>query len=368
MQIIERKIMCDTLTPPCSMTHSIDPRWQLIQQRDPAADGRFLYGVRTTGIYCRPNCGARTPKPENVQYFDTAAEAERAGFRPCKRCKPELAQNSHSPLHGDRITAVCRYIEQAETIPNLHTLAMMAGFSPSHFHRLFKASTGLSPRAYAMAQRQRRLQAHLQTSSSVTSAMLEAGFNSSSRFYAQSGALLGMMPTRYQQGGRGMQMRVALAPCSLGMVMVAATEQGVCSIALGDDAPALMTALHERFPHALVLEKDSALEQHLTSVLRFIETPAAGLALPLDIRGTAFQQRVWQALRDIPRGSTISYRQLAERIGAPRAIRAVASACAVNVLAMAIPCHRVVGSDGRLTGYRWGIARKQELLKREAGQ
>jgi len=198
--------------------------------------------------------------------------------------------------------------------------------------------------------------------------MLEAGFNSSSRFYAQSDHLLGMTPTRYQQGGRGMLIRAGIAPCSLGILLVAASERGVCAIAMGDDAATLLHALHARFPHANVVEQDAALEQQLASVLRFIETPALGLDLPLDIQGTAFQQRVWQALRNIPRGSTISYRQLAERIGAPKAIRAVASACAANMLAMAIPCHRVVGSDGRLTGYRWGIARKQELLKREASQ
>jgi AraC family transcriptional regulator of adaptative response/methylated-DNA-[protein]-cysteine methyltransferase len=276
------------------MPFSIDPRWHLIERRDPAAEGRFLYGVRTTGIYCHPTCGARTPKPENVQFFDTPAEAEQAGFRPCKRCRPELNHADAGALHATRITEACRYIEQAETMPSLNMLAMMAGLSASHFHRLFKRATGLSPRAYAMAHRQRRLHAHLQASQNVTTAMLEAGFNSSSRFYAQSGALLGMTPTRYQQGGRGMQMRVAISPCSLGMLLVAATDQGVCWVALGDDAAELMTALHAKFPHAVVLEKDKALETQLAAVMRFIETPAAGLDLPLDIRGTAFQQRVWQ--------------------------------------------------------------------------
>lgn len=353
---------------PRPMANAIDPRWHLIQQRDTTAEGRFWYGVRTTGIYCRPSCGARTPRPENVLYFDTPAEAEQAGFRPCKRCRPELAYADADSLHADRITQACRHIEQTDTMPSLNRLAQMAGLSASHFHRLFKHATGLSPRAYATAHRQRRLQAQLRTAPSVTTAMLEAGFNSSGRFYAQSGALLGMTPTRYQQGGRGMQIRVAIAPCSLGMLLVAATEQGICSIALGDDAATLMAELHANFPQAGILEKDRTLETQLAAVMSYIENPVIRLDLPLDIRGTAFQQRVWQALRNIQRGSTISYRQLAEHIGAPKAIRAVARACAANILAVVIPCHRVVASDGRLTGYRWGVARKQELLKREAGQ
>ncbi|MGX8883212.1 bifunctional DNA-binding transcriptional regulator/O6-methylguanine-DNA methyltransferase Ada [Methylovorus sp. SPW-M1] len=360
--------MCSSLTSTPYSMPLIDPRWQQIQQRDPAAEGHFLYGVRTTGIYCRPTCGARTPKPEHVEYFSSAAEAEQAGFRACKRCKPHLAKADAQAAHIESIAQACRQIEQAEQIPSLQHLAEMAGLSVSHFHRLFKAATGLTPKAYAMAHRNQQLREHLQDSRSVTGAMLEAGFNSSSRFYAQSDRLLGMTPTRYQQGGRGMLIRAGVAPCSLGMVLVAASERGVCAIAMGDDAATLLQDLRARFPHASVVEQDAALEQQLASVLRFIETPALGLDLPLDIQGTAFQQRVWQALRDIPHGSTISYRQLAERIGAPKAIRAVASACAANMLAMAIPCHRVVGSDGRLTGYRWGIARKQELLKREASQ
>ena len=360
--------MCSSLTSTPYSMPLIDHRWQQIQQRDPAAEGHFLYGVRTTGIYCRPTCGARTPKPENVEYFSSVAVAELAGFRACKRCKPDLAKADAQAAHVESIAQACRHIEQAEHVPRLQTLAQMAGLSVSHFHRLFKATTGLTPKAYAMAHRSRQLREHLQASRSVTDAMLEAGFNSSSRFYAQSGRLLGMTPTRYQQGGRGMLIRAGVAPCSLGMVLVAASERGVCAIAMGDDAATLLQDLRARFPHASVVEQDAALEQQLASVLRFIETPALGLDLPLDIQGTAFQQRVWQALRDIPRGSTISYRQLAERIGEPKAIRAVASACAANMLAMAIPCHRVIGSDGRLTGYRWGIARKQELLKREASQ
>jgi len=360
--------MCSSLTSAPYLMPLIDPRWQQIQQRDPAAEGRFLYGVRTTGIYCRPTCGARTPKPENVQYFSSAAEAEQAGFRACKRCKPGQAKADAQAPHVESIAQACRHIQHAEHVPSLQVLAETAGLSVSHFHRLFKAATGVTPRAYAMAHRSQRLREHLQASQSVTDAMLEAGFNSSSRFYAQSDHLLGMTPTRYQQGGRGMLIRAGIAPCSLGILLVAASERGVCAIAMGDDAATLLHALHARFPHARIVEQDAALEQQLASVLRFIETPALGLDLPLDIQGTAFQQRVWQALRNIPRGSTISYRQLAERIGAPKAIRAVASACAANMLAMAIPCHRVVGSDGRLTGYRWGIARKQELLKREASQ
>jgi len=341
-----------------------DPRWAAVIARDGGADGAFVYAVRTTGIYCRPGCPSRPPKPENVAFYPTPAAATAAGFRPCQRCRPDAA--SLAVRQQSIISDLCRHIEQATQPPTLAQLAIRAGLSPHHLHRLFKASTGLTPHAYASAVRAGRLRQSLPQADSVTSAIFAAGYNSGSRCYAESDALLGMTPGAYRAGGPRQEIRFASGPCALGCVLVARSARGLCAILLGDEPAALASELAERFPAARLLADDTELAQQLAAVVRFVDAPQSGLDLPLDIRGTAFQQRVWQALRAIPPGRTVSYSEIAARLGMPKAVRAVAGACAANALAVAIPCHRVVRSDGGLAGYRWGIARKRALLAREA--
>lgn len=343
-----------------------DPRWARVLARDPAADGCFFYSVRSTGVYCRPSCGARTPRPENVAFHASAAEAEAAGFRPCRRCKPD--QPPLAAQHAACVAGLCRHIDNADTPPSLAELAALAGLSCYHLHRVFKAVTGLTPHAWATARRADRLRDALAHSPRVTDAILDAGYNSTGRFYAQSGAVLGMTPTAWRAGGADTDIRFAIGQCALGALLVAASPRGVCAIALGDDPGRLAGDLQARFPHARLIGADPDFEALVAQVVGFVEAPQTGLDLPLDIRGTAFQQRVWQALRAIPAGTTLSYAELARRLGVPTAIRAVAGACAANTLAVAIPCHRVVRSDGSLAGYRWGVARKRALLDREAGR
>lgn len=341
-----------------------DPRWAAVVARDAAADGSFYYSVSTTGVYCRPSCASRRARPENVRFHASRDEAERAGFRPCKRCRPD--QPSLAEQYAAKVTAACRQIENAETPPTLESLAGAAGLSAYHFHRIFRKLTGLTPRAYAAAQRAGRLRAGLEAGASVTAAIFDAGYNANSRCYAESAALLGMTPSRYRAGGAGTEIRFAVGQCSLGAILVAASALGVCAILLGDDPDALLRDLQDRFPKATLIGGDAAFERTVARVVGFVEAPALGLELPLDVRGTAFQQRVWQALREIPAGNTASYAEIARRIGAPTATRAVAGACAANPLAVAIPCHRVVRNDGALSGYRWGVERKRALLLREA--
>ncbi len=341
-----------------------DPRWAQTLARDPSADGEFYYSVRTTGVYCRPSCGARPPRPENVQFHSSRADAERAGFRPCKRCKPD--QPALAERHAVKIADICRLIEKAETVPALSALASRAGLSTYHFHRIFKAVTGLTPRAYAAAHRARRVRGELSKSSTVTAAIFDAGYNSNGRFYADSGRILGMTPSKYRKGGANADIQFAIGECSLGSILVAASERGACGIFLGNDPEALVRDLQDRFPRANLLGGNRRFEQFVAKVVGFVEAPGLGLDLPLDIRGTAFQQRVWQALRGIPAGTTATYSEVAKRIGSPKAVRAVARACAANALAVAIPCHRVVRTDGGLSGYRWGVERKEALLRREA--
>jgi len=341
-----------------------DPRWQAVLARDPAADGSFFYSVKTTGVYCRPSCPARTAKPENVRFHLTREEAESAGFRPCRRCKPD--QPSLREQYTDKVTEICRLLETAETEPSLAELAAIAGLSTFHFHRIFKAITGLTPKAYAAAQRSHRIRNQLTKSQSVTAAIYDAGYNANSRFYEQSSQLLGMTPSDYRAGGTNSRIRFALGECSLGSILVAASEIGICAIALGDDPDYLIRELQDRFPKAELIGGDSEFEQWVAKVVGFVEAPSIGLDLPLDMQGTAFQQRVWQTLRQIPAGEKVSYTEIAQRIGSPKAVRAVAGACAANTLAVAIPCHRVVRSDGGLSGYRWGVERKAELLRRES--
>lgn len=341
-----------------------DPRWAAVLARDPVADGTFFYSVRTTGVYCRPSCASRTARPENVEFHLTAAAAERAGFRPCQRCKPD--QVAAPGRHAAMVAELCRLIESAEQAPSLHQLAERAGLSPWHLHRVFKAAVGLTPKAYASAHRARRVREELGRGESVTAAIFDAGYNSSGRFYAASDQMLGMTPGRFRAGGAGSEIRFAVGRSSLGEILVAASERGICAILMGDDAAALVRDLQDRFARATLIGGDAGFEQLVGKVVGFVEAPRLGLDLPLDVRGTAFQQRVWQALREIPAGLTVSYTEVARRIGAPKAVRAVASAIAANALAVAIPCHRVVRTDGSLSGYRWGVERKRALIEREA--
>jgi AraC family transcriptional regulator of adaptative response/methylated-DNA-[protein]-cysteine methyltransferase len=335
--------------------------------RDRRADGTFFYSVATTGIYCKPSCGSRLANRRNVRFHATAAEAERAGFRPCRRCRPDQPEaRSLTQQHAATVARICRVIEAAPEAPDLAALARQAGLSRYHFHRVFKAITGVTPRAYATAHRTRRVRHELtQGSKSVTQAIFDAGFNSGGRFYELSDRLLGMTPTDFRGGGADTTIRFAVGECSLGSILVAQSAKGVCAILLGDDPEALVRDLEDRFPRATLVGGDVGFEQTIARVIGFVEAPRLGLDLPLDVRGTAFQQRVWEALRNVPAGSTVSYTEVAARIGAPNGARAVAQACAANPLAVAIPCHRVVRTDGALSGYRWGVERKSKLLTRE---
>lgn len=343
-----------------------DPRWAALRARDVRADGSFFYSVSTTGVYCRPSCAARAARPEHVAFHASARDAERAGFRPCKRCKPD--QPPLAERQAARVAELCRLIERSEEPPRLEQLARHAGLSVFHTQRLFKAVTGVTPRAYAAAQRARRLNSALGKSDSVTQAIYGAGFSGSGRFYAQASQLLGMTPRDFRAGGQGVAIRFAVGECSLGSILVAASERGVCAILLGDDPQQLAHDLERRFPRAHLIGADAGFERLVATVVGLVEQPRLGAELPLDVRGTAFQRRVWQALREVPPGETTSYTALARAIGAPKAVRAVAQACAANPLAVAIPCHRVVRTDGALAGYRWGVERKRALLAREAGR
>lgn len=339
-------------------------RWTALRSRDARADGSFFYSVKTTGVYCRPSCAARPARRENIAFHDTTAAAERAGFRPCKRCKPDQAPLAER--QAAQVAALCRLIEASEQVPTLDELASHAGMSTFHTHRVFKAVTGVTPRAYAAAHRAGRIRGELAAKPTVTEAIYSAGFNSSARFYEASNALLGMTPTKFRAGGDALEIRFAVADCTLGALLVGATARGVCAILLGDDPEALIADLERRFPRARLVGADAGFERLIAQVIGLVEQPELGAELPLDIRGTAFQQRVWKALRRIPAGKTVSYRELARRIGAPKSARAVAQACAANALAVAIPCHRVVRTGGDLSGYRWGVERKRALLDREA--
>jgi AraC family transcriptional regulator of adaptative response/methylated-DNA-[protein]-cysteine methyltransferase len=341
-----------------------DPRWARIVARDKTADGCFWYSVATTGIYCRPSCPSRTANPRNVQLHDTLAAAKATGFRPCKRCNPDGIS-----IEGENaaiIAQACRLIEESEEEPSLNDLAEAVGRSPSYFHRMFKAITGLTPKDYAVAHRAAKVRQGLDSGNSVTEAMYDAGFNSSGRFYEKSTGLLGMTPTQYRAGGANEEIRFAVGETSLGAILVASSKKGVASILLGTDPDTLVRNLQDRFPKARLIGADGDYEALVARVVGFVEAPNLGLDLPLDVRGTAFQQRVWQALQEIPVGQTVSYAEVARRIGSPKAVRAVAGACAANNLAVAIPCHRVVRNDGSLSGYAWGVERKRVLLDREA--
>ncbi|NZA27327.1 bifunctional DNA-binding transcriptional regulator/O6-methylguanine-DNA methyltransferase Ada [Luteimonas sp. SJ-92] len=343
----------------------LDPSacWAALKRRDPNADGKFVYSVRTTGVYCRPSCSARAARPENIAFHASCAAAERAGFRPCLRCMPN--GRSRSERNAEAVVAACRLIEQNDSPLPLSQLAEAVGMSPYHFHRVFKSVTGVTPRAYAVAQRSQRMRQALPTAPSVTSAVYDAGFSSSGRFYEAAPAALGMSPGRFRAGGPGTRIRFAVGDCSLGSIIVAATDVGVCAIFLGDDPQALVDDLQKRFPQADLVGADADFEQTAAAAIALVESPRSRFDLPLDIQGTAFQQRVWEALRKIGAGKTASYAEIAAAIGRPKAVRAVAQACAANPLAVAIPCHRVVRRDGTPSGYRWGVDRKRALLERE---
>jgi AraC family transcriptional regulator of adaptative response/methylated-DNA-[protein]-cysteine methyltransferase len=340
-----------------------EDRWRAVVHRDRSADGVFYYSVQTTGVYCRPSCPSRRARPEHVQFHASAADAEAAGFRPCKRCRP-----TERPLvekQAAAIASICRLIERADAIPDVGTLAAKAAMSRFHFQRLFKTITGVTPRAYATAHRANRVLKELKRSATVTEAIYNAGFNSGGRFYAGSSGMLGMTPSEFRSGAAGASIRFAIGRCSLGAILVAASAKGICAIFLSDDHDALVRSLQDRFPRASLIPADAGFDRWVSRVVAFVDAPRLGLDLPLDIQGTAFQQRVWQALRAIPAGSTASYAEIARKVGAPRSARAVAQACAANSLAVAIPCHRVVAGDGGLSGYRWGVERKRALLERE---
>ncbi|MFM0718948.1 bifunctional DNA-binding transcriptional regulator/O6-methylguanine-DNA methyltransferase Ada [Paraburkholderia strydomiana] len=342
-----------------------DARWAAVQARDAAADGHFVYAVRTTGVYCHPSSTARLPKRENVEFFDSAEAAEAAGYRPSRRTRPD--QTSAAAERAALVARACRLIETSETPPQLDDLAAEVGMSPFHFHRLFKAETGLTPKAYSSAYRALKLRKELSSpDASITNAIYDAGFNSNSRFYEASDQLLGMHARDYRAGGAGAVIRFAIGQCSLGAILVAQSQRGICAILLGEDPDLLARDLQDQFPKAEIIGCDGEFEQLIAQVVGFIEAPSIGFHLPLDVQGTAFQERVWRALREIPPGTTVSYAEIATRIGSPKAVRAVAQACATNHIAVAIPCHRVVRRDGDISGYRWGVERKRELLRREA--
>lgn len=339
-------------------------RWLAVEQRDEAADGAFVYGVKTTGIYCRPSCGSKAARRKNVVYFDNATDAEQAGFRACKRCRPD--RQDPGAERAEMIAKACQMIEEAEEPPSLEALASAAGVSRYHFHRLFKTATGVTPKSYAAAARARKLRSELDGGASVTRAIFDAGYNASSRFYEESASRLGMRPKQYRDGGRDAHIKFAIGECSLGTVLVAATEKGVCAIDFGSNADDLLKQLQDRFPQADLVGGDASFEALVSKIIGYLEMPRGDLDLPLDIRGTAFQHKVWAALRAIPVGQTASYTDIARAIGKPSAVRAVAQACSANRIAVAIPCHRVVRLDGDVSGYRWGVDRKRELLSREA--
>ena len=338
-------------------------RWQAVQARDRSADGTFVYAVRTTGVYCQPSCASRQPRRENVTFYDTNAAAEGAGYRACKRCRPGAP--ARDDCDAARIARACALIADAATAPSLAELSAAAGVSPFHFHRLFKAVLGLTPKAYITAERARRLRQGLNSGSSITAAIYEAGYGSSSRFYERARGRLGMTASAYREGASGVQIRFAVGQCWLGAIIVAATDKGICAIALGDDPGELVRGLQDRFPNAQLTGADEGFEHLIAAVIGVVEEPRKAHNLPLDVQGTAFQERVWQALRAIPVAETATYAEIAQRIGKPAAHRAVANACGANPAAVAIPCHRAVRTDGGPGGYRWGIARKRALLERE---
>jgi AraC family transcriptional regulator of adaptative response/methylated-DNA-[protein]-cysteine methyltransferase len=341
-------------------------RWQAVSARDKSADGHFFYAVRTTRIYCRPSCASRLARRENVEFFPDCTTAEAAGYRACKRCRPNT--RGDASRYASVVARACRIIAEAEDAPTLDALASAVGVSTFHFHRIFKSEMGITPKAYINAERARRVREGLDGGASITAAIYDAGYSSSSRFYERAQDRLGMTASAYKQGANGVEIRFAVGQCSLGAILVAATERGICAIEFGDDPEILVHGLQDRFSKADLIGSDETFERLVAEVVGAVEAPEKAKTLPLDVRGTAFQERVWQALRAIPTGKTATYAEIAARIGQPTATRAVAQACAANPTAVAIPCHRVVRTGGGIGGYRWGVERKETLLGREGAQ
>jgi AraC family transcriptional regulator, regulatory protein of adaptative response / methylated-DNA-[protein]-cysteine methyltransferase len=340
-----------------------DIRWKILLERSQQTEQPFYYGVITTGVYCLPHCSSRLPRRENIRFFDTIDEASHAGFRPCKRCRPDLTEQIDSTQAA--VLQACDILDNAEETLSLAELAGTVGLSPFYFQRQFKRIVGVTPKQYAMEKRKQRIQANLQAGEPVTNALYDAGYSSSAPFYNQARQTLGMTPSTYKNGGSGARIHYAIHETRLGWLLVAVTAAGVCAIEFGDSQPQLEASLHTRFPQAEIIPGGSEFDGWVQRILAFLDRPSQALDLPVDVRGTAFQHQVWQALRQIPLGETISYTELARRVGRPKAVRAVARACAVNQVAVVIPCHRVVGASGSLTGYRWGIERKRWLIERE---
>jgi AraC family transcriptional regulator of adaptative response/methylated-DNA-[protein]-cysteine methyltransferase len=337
--------------------------WAAVVSHDASLDGTFFYSVRTTGIYCRPGCASRQPRRENVAFYETGAAAEAAGFRACKRCRPD--EGSPAERHLAAIGRACALIRERDTLPSLAEMADAAGISRFHFHRVFKQITGTTPREWGKAHRLDRFAERLDAGEAVAEAVYSAGFGASSRAYEAAPNGLGMTPGARRRGGKGETIRYTVIPTPLGQALIAATERGVCMTALGDDKAPLVADLQRRFPAAEIVAADGELDDWAERIVAFITRPGAQPDLPLDIRGTAFQAMVWRALQKIPLGQTATYTEIAATLGRPQAVRAVAQACANNKLALLVPCHRVVRRDGDLAGYRWGIERKRELLARE---
>ncbi|WP_020209803.1 bifunctional DNA-binding transcriptional regulator/O6-methylguanine-DNA methyltransferase Ada [Gilvimarinus chinensis] len=358
-----------TILPQQTLSASVpvsehDLGWRAVCERDQSFDGQFVYGVTTTRIYCRPSCPARRPLIKNIRFFTEGSEARAAGFRPCRRCEPDCVKSTDGALA--RAVRICGRLKDEESMPTLTQLANAEGISPAYLQRQFRRVVGVSPAEYARQLRADRLRDQLAKGSSITEAIFNAGYGAGSRFYAEAYALLGMTPRQYQAQGETMKIYFALAESSLGQVLVAQTAKGVCAILLGDDPEELLQDLQRRFTRAELIGGDAGFEQTVAQIIGLIESPNKRHKLPLDMQGTAFQRKVWQALgRTVP-GQTLTYSELAKAINQPGAARAVASACAANPLAVAVPCHRVVRSDGGLSGYRWGVERKRELLQRES--
>ena len=340
-----------------------DLRWERLRNRETPEGAGFVYGVVTTGVYCRPGCPSRLPRKENTRFFASGEEAKRAGFRPCLRCQPDGP--SLEKRQAEAIAKACALIEAAEEKPDFDAVAKAVGMSRHHFHRVFKKTTGVTPGAFFNARRRTRALDGLSRTGTVTEAIYGAGYSSSSRFYETCAPELGLKPSAFAKGGGGEVILFAVGECSLGSILVAATAQGICAIQLGDTPEGLVEALQDRFPRADLKGGDADFEQIVARIVGLVEEPRRAFDLPLHVRGTAFQQRVWEILRRIPPGETLTYAEVAAKAGCPGAVRAVANACASNRVAVAIPCHRVVRKGGALSGYRWGVERKAALLKRE---
>ncbi len=346
-----------------AMKRSDENRWQAVMARDAALDGAFVFAVSSTGVFCRPSCPSRRPHRQNVQFFDRAIDAEQAGYRACLRCRPKAADGNPQAV---LVRAVCRYVEQhIEDRLTLPLLAKEFRRSPFHLQRTFKAVLGVSPKAYIDACRLRQVKQNLQAGHSVTTSLYAAGYGSSSRLYERTASHLGMTPEKYRRGAMAAVVRYTIADSPLGRMLVAATDKGICSIQFADTDAELQQGLMREFPFAVRRRDDEQMAQWKHSLAQLIEGSSANPSLPLDIRATAFQRRVWESLQRIPRGETRSYGEVARKIGMPSAARAVARACATNPVAVAIPCHRVVREDGQLGGYRWGLGRKEQLLAME---